>query len=349
MIITGSTEKEYRALKLNSYSSLKDFSTDRKKYYRKYILGEKIREKENKAANMGSLVDCLLMEPEKFDDYFFMSTCVKIPGGMLGDFIFALSILVSDATDEDGVMKGEFEDLAKSAYIKSGYKIAFKSVLKKLEDPEIDLYYQECLKVHYLEMTMVSTQDVTNAEKIVEELRTNFTTGAIATLETNSQFTVYNQLKIKDYTIDGMILKSMLDKLIVDHKKKIAHIYDLKCTWSVENFYKEYYLYRRSYIQAFLYHRAITELTEDPESDIFGYSVPPPQFIVCDSINYYNPLIYTLTEDDLKDAYEGFEHKGYKYTGVKQIIAELQFAMENDIWDISKTNYERGGVLNIKD
>ena len=41
------TEANYRAVMLDSSSSLKDFSLDRKKYHRKYVLNEPINEKEN--------------------------------------------------------------------------------------------------------------------------------------------------------------------------------------------------------------------------------------------------------------------------------------------------------------
>ena len=342
------SEKEYRKIDLNSSSSLKDFSVDRRKYYRKYILGEKIKEKENKASNMGRLVETLLMEPERFDDLFFMSSCVKIPGGMLGDFIYILAELVAENFDSPDF---DFEKLAKDAHLKSGFKIKFETVIKKLEDPENKLHYEECLKVQHLGMTMVEVDDINNAERIVEALRTTPQTSSICTLEdgASTRYTVINQMKIKEYEIDGIKLKSMLDKVIIDHKKRLIHIYDLKCTWSVENFYKEYYLYRKSYIQAYLYYRAVLNLTEDPESEYYGYEVLPTKFIVCDSINYYQPLVYELTHKDLKESYEGFTHKYTNYEGVKEIIENCKWAIENDVWGISKINFEKGGVLNIKD
>jgi hypothetical protein len=349
MIGTGAfSEKEYRSISLNSYSSLKDFSVDRKKYHKKYIMKEKIKEKDTKASNMGRLVETLLMEPDKFDDLFFMSTCVKIPGGMLGDFIYKLSELISENTDDDGVLKGDFEDHAMEAYKASGFKIAFATVLKKLDEPENQLYYEECLKVNYYEMSMVTTQDVTNAEKIVEGLKEGLATSHIVNIEPSDTFDVYDQLKISDYTIDGMRLKSMLDKVIVNLKKKTIHIYDLKCTWSVENFFKEYYLYRRSYIQAFLYYHAVKHLTEVEGSTIEGFDIKLPAFIVCDSVNYYDPLVYQLTEKDMKEAYDGFEYQGKTYPGVGEIIANLQWAIENDVWGMSKTNYEQQGNIPLK-
>ena len=59
------TEAHYRAIELDSSSSLKDFSMDRKKYFKKYILGDSVEEKENQAANMGKLVETLLLEGVK--------------------------------------------------------------------------------------------------------------------------------------------------------------------------------------------------------------------------------------------------------------------------------------------
>ena len=44
---TVKTEELYRAVMLDSSSSLKDFSMDRKKYHRKYILNEDIKEKDS--------------------------------------------------------------------------------------------------------------------------------------------------------------------------------------------------------------------------------------------------------------------------------------------------------------
>jgi hypothetical protein len=135
---------------------------------------------------------------------------------------------------------------------------------------------------------------------------------------------------------------------VVDHNARTIQVYDLKCTWSVENFYEEYYLYRRAYIQAYLYNEAAKSLTLDADGELYGYIVIPPKFIVCDSTNYYNPLIYTLDDKDLEDSYKGFEHKGKKYVGVKALIQDLKWAVENDVWNISRLNYTRNGIVNIK-
>ena len=138
----------------------------------------------------------------------------------------------------------------------------------------------------------------------------------------------------------------MMDKVVIDHEEKTVQVYDLKCTWSVENFYEEYYLYRRAYIQAYLYWVACNKLIE--ELDINDYYVKYPKFIVCDSINYMNPLIYTLTDGDISESFNGFTHKGKTYPGVQSLIENLGWAIENDIWNMSRENYLSNGVVNIK-
>ncbi len=39
------TEAQYRAVVMDSSSSLKEFSTNRRKYYKKYILNEKVEKR----------------------------------------------------------------------------------------------------------------------------------------------------------------------------------------------------------------------------------------------------------------------------------------------------------------
>ncbi len=75
------TEANYRAIQTDSSSSLKEFSMDRKKYHKKYVLGENVEDKENQAATIGRLVETLLLEPEQFDERFYMSACASTPTG----------------------------------------------------------------------------------------------------------------------------------------------------------------------------------------------------------------------------------------------------------------------------
>lgn len=341
------TEANYRAIYLDSSSSLKEFSLDRKKYYNKYILNERVEDEENKAATMGRLVETLLMEPHEFDGRFYMSSCMSSPTGLMLAFVEALYSHTKEATDEFGNVNRTFEEISKDAYADSGFKIKYDAVISKFVGSDAEIYYNEIRQVRSKGLTVVTTEDVSNAEKIVESLRTNEITSGVVNLVSSVRWGVTNQMQIEGYSVDGHLFKSMIDKVVIDHEKKTIQVYDLKCTWSVENFYSEYYLYRRAYIQAYLYHRAAKEILK--AEDLGDYAVLPPRFIVCDSTNYYSPLIYALSDKDLWDAYEGFEYRGRTYPGVKDLIQDLTWALENNVWNISRKNHMNGGIVNLKD
>jgi len=345
---TAKTEATYRSIMLDSSSSLKEFSMDRKKYYRKYVLGERVEDKDTLAATIGRVVETLLLEPQEFDKRFYMSSCVNAPTGLMLEFVNALCKHTEEATSEDGTINRTFEAIAKDAYVDSGFKIKFDAVIGKFVGSDSEIYYNEMRKVKAEGLTVVTTEDVANAEKIVDELRTNQVTAQIVNLTDSARWQIFNQMQVEGYTVDTQIFKSMMDKVIVDHEQRTIQVYDLKCTWSVENFYEEYYLYRRAYIQAYLYYKAAEQLTFI-NNDAWGdYQVLPPKFIVCDSTNYFNPLVYQLSLEDLDEAYYGFEHKGRKYPGVCELIKDLKWALENNVWNISRTNYLSNGVVNIK-
>lgn len=347
MIIGKSRREElqYREISLDSSSSLKDFAQSRQKYYKKWILNEEVDDEESKSAIMGMLVETLLLEPETFDNKFHMSACAQAPTGLMLEFVEALYRFTKEATNEEGVVMRDFEDISRDAYAASGFKIKYEAVISKFNGSDAEIYYREILRVRTNNLIVATTMDVANAEKNVDNLRTNFVTKDIVNLQSDVNFEVINQLKIEDYLIGNLHFKSMIDRVIIDNVNKTIRPYDLKCTWAVENFYEGYYLYRKAYIQAFVYHVAIQHFRNQ---NFPGYSIQPIQFIVCDSMNYYNPLIYALTFEDLEEAKNGFEHKGKTYPGVMELVSALDWAQTNNIWHFSKANYKSNGIVNLK-
>ena len=342
---TVKTEAQYRAIYLDSSSSLKDFSMDRKKYHKKYILNEVVEDEDSKAATMGRMVETLLMEPHLFDERFYVSTCLSTPTAMMLDFVEALYKHTVEATAEDGVVTRSFEDMCKDAHADSGFKIGLDAVLKKFIGSDAEVYYKEIREVRPKHLTVVAAQEIANAEKIVIELKTNPTTAEIVNLVDDVQYSVHNQLQVEGYDVLDHKFKSMMDKVIVDHKAKTVQVYDLKCTWSVENFYSEYYLYRRAYIQGYLYHLGAGFWAS--EMGYGDYTILFPKFIVCDSTNYMNPLVYAMGQDSINNAFDGFTYKEREYPGVAQLIEDLKWALDNDVWNISRENHINNGVVKL--
>ena len=91
-------------------------------------------------------------------------------------------------------------------------------------------------------------------------------------------------------TIGGVDYKIMCDMIIVDHKKKSIHIYDLKTSSKESYEFKQSYLEWGYHIQSWLYRIVLKDfLCFYPEYD--GYSVDEFSFIVASKSNN-TPLVY---------------------------------------------------------
>jgi hypothetical protein len=342
---SNNAEKMYRAINMDSSSSLKQFVKDRKKYYKKYILKEYVEDEESKAITMGRIVETKLLEPELFDDRFIASICIDAPTGLMLSFVDSLFKHTISNRDENDNLTVPFDSLLKIAYEESGYKISFDRVVNSFTNSEAQTYFEEKLQVYKKNLTVVSITDVANADKIVDQIRTNPFT-QVVNLTNSVRYSITNQHQVTGLEYNGLILKGMFDKVVIDHVEKTIQVYDLKCTWAVENFYKDYYIANLGYIQSGIYHLLASKEFSDLIEE--GYVLNPIKYIVCDSIGYYNPLIYTLNHEDLKECFDGFEYRNVQYPGINKIVDNLNFAKEMDIWNISKDNYINFGIVNLK-
>lgn len=342
-MIAGSsiTERQYRRMEALSQSMLKDFCEDRKKFYKKYIAKERMKEDISQASKMGNLVDCLLLTRETFEDKFFMSICTKIPTGLMLDFCEALATHTIAATDEHGVVQRPFQEMAADAYRDSGFKWDITRVLADFSTKDPERYYSEIIATSVTGKIVVMAKDVENAEKIVTALRTGQFTAPILNNK-DDKIDMYQQLAVTDFIVAGRPCKGLLDMLEINHREKYLQPDDLKCTYAVEDFYNEYYIKRKGYLQVAMYDLACTHLRN---RDYPGYEIRPLRFIVCDNINYYSPLVYELSLQDLSDAFKGFTHRGKRHKGLIELVRELNWHIDNNVWNMSMDNYLRDGVV----
>jgi hypothetical protein len=348
------TEKEYRALERDSYSSLKDFIENRQKYYRKWILKEEVVEDLSDSLKMGSLTDTLLFEPGEFDNRFVMTTA-QSPTGQMLEFTKALYRRSIECRGEDGTLGRTFEVLTKDAYNdvkfdRAGNIVAFKrkgdsleGVIEKFTESEAELYYRQ-LMASYGKIA-VELYQVQGAERLVATLKSNWVTKEVINQETDKRYEVHNQLIII-FEHKGYQLKAMLDKVIVDHNLKKIFIWDLKTCWDNEREFETNWYKYKYYIQAAVYYLAVLHWAQ--KEGWGDYQIEFMKFVVVDSSNYQNPLIYETDAVNLQQGLEGFVMKGRYYPGVNRAIQDLAWCRENQIWEISRTNYEAKGIVKIK-
>jgi hypothetical protein len=337
---------DYRKLDKDSYSSLKMFADDPAKYYKKFIKKERIREDKSVALILGDLVDTLLFSPEEYEMKFVEANTYELVKGKthMGDFAIELWDLTEQCLSEDGQVTREFSELAQEAYTNvkfdsNGVVVKFvKKTFEQVVEDFIDSKEEEWYKLKRTGKTIITMYLKEKALRIIERLRTDDNTYEFF-LE-NDEYEALDQMTL-EFDLFGLPFKFMPDRVFSYKKNRKKLPYDLKCKWDILNFdyqYREEYLY----LQAGCYVLGLKD--KFPKDD-----VEPMKFLLADTNELLRPLIYECDEEDLKKSIEGFSVNGKKYKGIKEIVEDLIWARENNIWTISRTDFLNGGIrkLNI--
>lgn len=346
------TEQEYRALEIDSYSSLKVFIEDRKKYYKKFVLKEPVKDEDTPSTIFGTLVDCLQFKPDEFEDRFNIAVA-QVPTGQYGKFIDELMNVTIRSMDEDGVITRDLEEMMEDAYRAVKFDRAGNIVDFKRDSFEVvkTKFFGTDLEVRYRELResygkhVVEVKEVEDASAIVNELKTNQFTKHIMALDQSDRFRIHDQLPIIG-DIENFPFKCLVDRLIVDHEKREIFVLDLKTAWDNEGEFLNNYFKYKYYIQGSVYYTLV--IAWAVAEGLGSYRIMPPKFIVADSSNYKAPLIYEMSEETYHQGMMGFTLKGKYYPGVLKAVEDLKWHKETGIWNISKDNYMNRGRIKLK-
>lgn len=330
------TENEYRRLDFLSYSSIKYFIDDRKKFYRKFILKQEVKDEDetnNSALRMGSLVDCLLFTPENLDDKFTLSK-VEVPTGQMYNFTMNLYNRTLLSIDKNGVLTKDINTLMIEAYNDTKFDNEGNHVAFKRKNDTVDKIKEKFLLScvdFYQELRnrgdkiLISSKELDQANKLVNILKTHKYTKEVINSTTSE-----NQVMLQG-EVEGVQLKCMIDKVVFDHQEKKIHLYDLKTTWNVDDFDNNYLKYRY-YIQNAVY----TQLMMDYAKENYpGYQVIPLSFIVVDKLTYMDPIIYETHFDHFVQAGRGFVVENESYTGLREALKNIKKHQQTGNWNSS--------------
>lgn len=353
------TEAEYRALTIDSYSTLKEFVEDRKYYYKKYVLREPVEDKSTPFTIFGSLVDCLLFSKDEYDSRYCLAV-TQVPTGQYAKLVDKLMEVTLRAVNDIGEVTKDVEILLEEAYNevkfdRNGNIVDFKRdsldvVKKKFVGTELEIYYKQLRETYGKTVIEQSTLD--NAHKVVNDLRTCHFTEEIINAENTKDITVYNQFPIIGEMNGaltksaGLPLKCLVDKLIIKHAAKEIHIYDLKTTYDNEQEFMANYLKYKYYIQNGVYYYLVTEWKKKIKA-IEDYQVFYPVFIVAESSAYKWPLLYQADTENFQQSMRGFTRNGREYAGVLKIIKDLIWHKETGIWNTSRDAYDNKGIIQV--
>lgn len=350
-------EVNYRKLDGLNCSMIKMFDTDPILFFNIWKLGKKKKELKTTSLIIGDLVDFYLLScqgdedefEKRFDEKFALMEGTKGTGQVfvLADIMFEFT---QRDTDENGVLKNTFDTRFSEAFQKiqslGRYKGATEDkALKDFSDNGFT-YFQTQLD---------------NIGKIVIELSLLDKAKRVADILMDDEFTkdVFRESDEEEYfpkhaiewiytTLNGKEIKckSEIDILKVDHKKKEIRITDLKTGFDNEEFTYSYFKYRYD-LQAAFYFLAVKHWAV--ENGMREYIIFPMTFVVGDtSSNNRRPLKYPTEIVDLQSSLKGFNRNGSKYNGLEQIIEEISWSEDNNIWNISKRNYENNGICKLE-
>lgn len=350
------TEQVYRTLKERlSYSDLRLYATNRYRFMKERILNEPREQEQTVATLIGDICHVLLSGTEGEFDRKFCISSVAEPTGQVLELCHALYKVDQRYRSTDGTQSQQFETLFKEAVDSIKYDRDLKEVMFKGKNMEkiLQLFTEPdkkgaCGELFYREMlantgkTVVSINNITTAEKVVEQLKSHPYTSEIINKRSDEQYEVFNEQVIL-YNYGNIGYRSMLDKIIVNHKAKKVMMYDYKITWSNEEGFAYSYLKNMYYLQAALYHYSVGQWII--EHNLEGYTAEPMIYIAADVTATSAPVIYKLTEEDIIRGINGFTIGKKKYPGVTEIHQAIQWHLNEGDWTTTSEIRENCGVM----
>ncbi len=348
-------EVNYRALDGLNCSMIKLFDTDPVKFFEQFKLGKPKKDKKTTSLIIGDLADFYLLDckgdwdefNQRFDEKFalFEGTKTSAQVFVLADTLFEIT---TDNT-EDGIVQKSFASMFSEAFrrvqLDGKYKggkeeKALEEFVTKGQD-----YYDTLIA--NIGKTVVDVSLLDKSKRVADILLEDSWTKDVfsdedETIEYFPKFAIEWQYEEGDKLID---CKSELDILKVDHSKKVIYPKDLKTAYDNEAFEYSYLKYRYD-LQAAFYYLAVKHWAA--AEGMTDYSVVPMEFIVGDtSANARRPVRYRLDMKDIQKAMAGFTLRGTKYKGLVELIKEISWAEDNNVWNCSKELFDNRGILKL--
>lgn len=340
----------YRKIDALSASDIKLFAKDRIVFYHQKVLEERRKDKFSDSLTLGTLIDFVLSDckgswqefEQNFDDKFILLSVKKGTGQL-----FLLADLLYEYTlrdmDEEGNITSSFSTRFEEAFDRLQKEDKFKGkkvewALEQFKDSDAETYFSENLKA--IDKLPVDEWMLNKCKSIVENVLIDDNVKHLFEKQENIEnFGKY----VVEWEYKGLKAKSELDNLTINHTNKEIIITEIKSTYDSEDFERTY-LKLRYDLAAIYYYKAIQYTFQDLQDYTIKF-----QFLVVDtSPQGLNPLIYKVSNEDLKKAEYGFKTKsGYYYKGLEELVNEILWCQETQNWRISKFAYENNGILDL--
>jgi hypothetical protein len=217
-----------------SYSSISKLMWNPQAFYQIYVLGHR-EERQEAHLVQGKIIHAMLLENEKFNDYFIISP-TALPAGnqkVVIDRVFSHYVELKRNGDTRETL-AEFSDAVLDVMKDMNYHQTLKTDQQRLDKiltPDSESYW------NFLKSkgnkTLIDQQSYDFCQNAVNLVKTDeYVCGLLGcnTTEFDNK-EVYNELPLQaDISNKPYGIKGIVDNLVVDHDKKILYINDVKTT-----------------------------------------------------------------------------------------------------------------------
>jgi len=325
--------KEYFETKALSASLLKALSTSPRSA-RAIIENES---KESKAFTIGSLVDCLLTTPERFEEDYVIFRGVS-PSDKMLDFANEY-IRLYKLLSEDNTHTSEELILLARTYVDYDKRLKDDTVIKKFEEACND--YIQCV-LSNSDKLIIDTNTYNDALELVRVTKESPHLQFIFNPKEGDIVLFQVPIYLESSKFTG---KALLDCIVIDTVNKVITPIDFK---TYEDYFEGNYFKYKYYYQEAWYSFLLGMLT-DGESfitkldtveellDVVGYTVTEFKFVAIDKSFQRNPIIFQSYKEITENIFfDGFIDKGIfnivKVKSIQDLIKEYNWRVERDDW-----------------
>lgn len=297
----------------------------------------KRRDLSHDGITLGKLVDLILFEPEKFDEQFYVYNGSK-PTATLGDLADIILTNFNELPTKEQVLK-----IVRINNYWSNIKKE-PTLIGKFDTDEFWSYINEMMASRGKKL--VTSEEHMLAREMVAILQSHKYSKDIFDVAKEDE-EIYDQFDL-EFKYHNFLFRGIIDRLIINHTDKTIQIVDLKTgTPSGTQFLSSFMTYRY-YLQEAIYSLGVDYIRSELQlSD--EYDLLPFKFAYLGK-NDSVPLVYTVTDKWHNAAINGFTTKsGRTYKGLNELLDEIQWHLDNQLFDLPKEVYEHNGDLLIKD
>lgn len=277
----------------------------------------------------GSMVDDLLLNPQSFDDKYYV-----MEEGSISDTFKSITQYVYDYTlTDNGIWSlndAKLEPIILEAYKVYSYQGRWGDATKLKNFREKCQTYYDSL-VSAKGKKIVNKSDYSKAVICVASLKGDPYTGQYHSHDKNTEEWRH---KVIQFELLGYRMKGELDKVFIDHVNKTITPIDYKTTGtSVNSFNFDFWKFRYDFQAAFYW----MGLSKDPEIKKLveqGYQLKHFMYIVVEKESINPPMIFRVPNAVTEIGWAGGKlSSGKKLEGIIQAISRYDFHYKNNKWD----------------